>query len=328
MVAVNRRSCAAGLAALVAANGVGWAWTPPPAKAGVRPALRSASDWFAANLRAANGSARLRMGSAVRAGGDGLELRVPPRAVRTADQQGLIERTKAVFGSLVSVKVKSERMRPAACSYPFCDPPLRAGIRILIAQGSCTGGFLARSRIDGRLFQMTAGHCDVAPGLTWRTRFANSSAHEVGPIHRSVFGEAGDGSIMHVNNPAGWRSRAWVQVTDGPDTTANPEYPIRTDSRSASGMRVCVTGAWYGESNCGAVTALDVTVDYGDAVVTGLVEANICVASGDSGSPVYARNSAYGLVSGVSVSDPCDAVYEPIQTAENLLRVNIAHEVG
>jgi len=92
------------------------------------------------------------------------------------------------------------------------------------------------------------------------------------------------------------------------------------------GARVCVTGSWFGSSNCGFVDGVDVTVDYGDAVVSGLVSSTLCATFGDSGAPVYASNVAYGLISGGGAS--CETYFEPALTAENAMRVNIARDVG
>jgi hypothetical protein len=60
--------------------------------------------------------------------------------------------------------------------------------------------------------------------------------------------------------------------------------------------------------------------------VSGLVESSICSVPGDSGSPVFAGGVAYGVVSGNSGN--CRTYFEPVQTIERLMNVNVAHEAG
>lgn len=288
--------------------------------------IRAANGWVAASLRSANGNAMWRIGVREDLTARRLVITAPPESARTASQRKLVADISSRFGQFATVEVKEVRFTRLGCTYPFCNPPLRAGIEIDSSGVSCTGSFLARSRTDNKLYQMTAGHCNVNPGATWSTRFANREPHNIGPFHRSAYGPTGDGGIIRVSNPSGWRSRAWVLVTSGPDTTANANYPIRADGNSSVGQRVCVTGAQFGRTDCGTVTAVNVTADFGDAVISGLVEASICAIPGDSGGPVFAHNTAYGLL--IGTASLCDAVFEPARTEEDLLNVSISHDAG
>jgi len=215
-----------------------------------------------------------------------------------------------------------------ACAYPYCDPPLRGGIRILGGGGSCTGAFLARSRSDNRLYQFTAGHCAYFGGTgTWSTRFANGELHAIGAIgDRWRLGSAGDMAIIQVANPDGWRARTWVNVTASSYTSANQQYPIKADGGSWVGMRICTTGGSYGKSDCGNVQKLGVTFTAEGITVPNLGESNVCAVSGDSGAPMFASNTAYGLMSGGY--SLCDTVYQGIHAAENALNVNVAFDGG
>jgi hypothetical protein len=69
------------------------------------------------------------------------------------------------------------------------------------------------------------------------------------------------------------------------------------------------------------VTQVGVAFSYGGTTVRGLARANFCGTNGDSGGPVYAQNTAYGLhVAGASY---CDSYYQGIRPAQNLLNVDI-----
>ena len=76
------------------------------------------------------------------------------------------------------------------------------------------------------------------------------------------------------------------------------------------------------------MTRTDVTVTYRDRRVTvaGLAQANFCAFPGDSGSPVFANHVAYGVISGNAGS--CITYFEPVQTVERLMNVNVAHDLG
>ena len=288
--------------------------------------LKAAGAWVAARVDTADRSAHWLITAAARPDRQRLVVTVPPASSYTSAQLSFKAKAARVWRNTIAFRYKRIRPAPLACTYPFCDPPLRAGVRISASGVSCTGGFLARSRSDSKLYQFTAGHCGAATKGPWQTRFANRSLHNIGLVHNFMFDSSADASIIRVDNPAGWRARAWVQVTRSDYTTADPEYPIRAVGDSAIGMRVCVTGSWFGVSDCGVVDGVDVTVDYGDAVVTGLVSSTLCATFGDSGAPIYARNTAYGLLSGGAAD--CQTFYQPIRKAEDVMRVNVARDDG
>jgi hypothetical protein len=285
--------------------------------------LESIDAMLADALDGVNKGADWPLSAGLRPDINAVQLDVPVRTLLTPAQQSLVDSTVARFGSAVRVVTVHNRAQARACSYPFCDPPLRGGIRISNSGVGCTGAFIARSRSDGRLFQFTAGHCARAASDAWSTRFANGSIHVIGPVHNYVFSGSGDMAILTINNPSGWSPAARVFVTASPDTTRNENYAIRADSGSTVGMRICTTGGFYGRSDCGTVTQLGVTVTYGGVTVRGLGRGTFCGTGGDSGAPMYASNTAYGLqVAGFS---ECDSLYQGIRAAEDALNVNVAH---
>jgi hypothetical protein len=249
----------------------------------------------------------------------------------TAAERALVARAKAKYGALVRVLAEPDgtEATPADCSYPFCLPPLRGGIEIFSPNGqyACTGGFVAKSRVDGKLYQFTAGHCAAAGGSgNWWTSFPDHSAHNVGPVHHFIYGNSGDEAILSINNPTGWHlPQGWVYVTANPGvTTLNEEYPINSAQYSTQGARVCKSGAIYGKTTCGVVTRLGVQIQNGDGtVVKNLGEANFCTTNGDSGGPVFASHQAFGLVVAVNLHNSCDSFYQGIIGAENAMNVDI-----
>jgi streptogrisin C len=284
--------------------------------------LEAAASWLGSRLAAAGGPG---MGAGIDYSRNRVVLDVPAdRTLTTAERSLIGTATKRYAGLLVTAPVRGAAA-PAACnSGNYCDPPLRGGIRISSSAGSgCTLGFLARSRSDNKLYGVTAGHCG---GGTWSTRFSNNSAHVIGPRHSGHFGANGDAELITVNNPAGWNARAWVLVEASADTARDESYNIAAVGSSTVGMRICKSG-YAGNTDCGVVTRLGVSVDYGSTVVNGLGEANFCVIPGDSGGPNYASHRAYGLTSGyVPNASPCRSFYQGAAGAANLLNVNISTE--
>ena len=285
------------------------------------------NSYLAAGVRAANRGARSPVSVGLRADLNAVEVDEPPDSVVTPRQQAFVAKAVSDFGVNVrGVPSQGNVTTTLPCRDVFCDPPLRSGIWTYAGVTGCTGSFIARSRSDGRLFQMTAGHCRVVWNATWLTDFVNGVPHTIGRIHNSRFDSSGDLGITAVNNPPGWRSRAWVSVRGGQGTTTNPQYPIWDDASPVLGIRVCLSGAGSRLASCGVVTRTDVTLTYTDRRVTvsGLTEANFCPVPGDSGSPVFAGHVAYGVISGSS--GVCNGYFEPVQTIEKLMNVNVAHD--
>jgi hypothetical protein len=286
--------------------------------------LERGNAWLAGRLVAVNAGAGATLTAGIRPDRNAVELQLPAAGTLTAAQRGLVDEARLRLGSALLVGAYAGRATARACAYPYCDPPLRGGIRITNSGRGCTGAFIARSRVDSALYQFTAGHC-VAGGFTdsWSTRFTNGSTHVVGPRHNSRFASNGDMAILRINNPAGWTPRAWVYVTAGPDTTTDTTYHLSSDGASTVGMRICTTGAFFGRSDCGTVTQLGVTATYGGVTVTGLGRGSFCGTGGDSGAPMYASHVAFGLqTAGFS---QCDSLYQGITAAENAMNVNVLH---
>lgn len=265
----------------------------------------------------------------------------------TPAERALIARAKARYGNLVQV-VAQPAGRAIGTSLDctdkpgeqYCYAPLRGGIEIFrinsqgqLQPGYCTGGFIASSRTDGKLYQFTAGHCAVEDGTgTWWTAWPNGTKHAIGTVHNYVWGTSGDEAILNINNPTGWYlPQGWVSVLENPNnTTLNDEYPISSAQYSTQGARVCETGAASG-TVCGTVRALGVPWCYGSpgelcTWVFNLGEASFYAQPGDSGAPLYASHQAFGLV----VARGFDALhggnvtfYQGIIGAENSMNVNI-----
>jgi hypothetical protein len=285
--------------------------------------LDEANDWLADGLEKVNADAPATLTAGIRTDLNAVELQVPPSSKLTEGQRTLVAEARQRLAGLLVLTDSVGDATPRACAYPYCDPPLRGGIRINHPNAGCTGAFIAKSKVDDKLYQFTAGHCAYLNYTNWSTRFTNNSVHVIGPVWTWWWYSGGDMAILRINNVPGWNPQPWVLVTNGPDTTANSTYPIKSDKLSVLGMRICTTGAYYGRSDCGYVTQLNVTATYGGVTVKKLGRGSFCGTGGDSGAPMYAKHVAYGLqVAGYS---ECDSLYQGIRAAETKLNVNVLH---
>jgi hypothetical protein len=258
-----------------------------------------------------------------------IEVGIPKGAELTDAEKNLIETVEKDFGAaVVFEEYEGIAVTHQDCNDVYCDPPLRGGNRIHNSGTFCTNAFVARSRLDDKLYQFTAGHCAVYGGQdVWFTRFVDGSAHNIGDVHNFRYGSSGDMAILHVNNEPGWDSENWVHVKAGDDTTEDEEYEITSTSYSVIGQRICFTGSVTPSSDCGTVTQLDVTVTYDNDGVTvrNLGKATYCGTNGDSGGPVYASHKAFGIHSGgATIDGACvHSYYQGIRGAENTMNVDV-----
>jgi len=287
--------------------------------------LDAANRWLGDRLAAADAGARSSLAVGERTDENAVELDVPAGAALSNAQSALIQAARSRFGDALVMGTYAGQPTPRSCVYPFCDPPLRGGIRITSNGFGCTGAFIAQSRVDSKFYQFTAGHCGQASLGPWATLFTDGSGHLVGPIHHWEWNAGGDEAIMLVNNPVGWQlPSATVEVTAGPNTTADLQYAISSENFSVLGQRICTTGAFLGFSSCGTVTELELTTTYGGVTVNHLGRGSFCGVGGDSGAPMYASHVAFGLqVAGFS---ECDSIYQGILAAASVLNVNVLNQ--
>lgn len=156
------------------------------------------------------------------------------------------------------------------------------GQRINAANGGyCTSGFNAQNSSGGPVV-LTAGHCVKAGKPNW---VANGAL--LGSITDYDYPNA-DWSAITPN--AGWAQPNAVQ-------TANGIQQITAFSTPRVGQSICKTGA-TSNTTCGSVTAINVTVNYGDGPIYGLAQTSMYAAEGDSGGSVYDGATGVALISG------------------------------
>ena len=206
---------------------------------------------------------------------DTVVVKVPPGAKDPATRAFLAKARS--YGSMVSV-------RAAYGTLTTTGKDLKGGEEADSSDGYlCSVGFPAISSAGTPIF-FTAGHCTEG-----RPRFTRDGA-TVGTSRVSKYPMDDWGSVNVTDRS--WMLRGRVDRYDG-------DVRVRGWSNARVGTAVCKSGRtthW----TCGKITARNVSVNYGDGFVSGLIEHTACVEEGDSGGPVMAGNLAQGVISGAA----------------------------
>ncbi len=214
-----------------------------------------------------------------------------------------------------------------------CDPPMRGGVEIDEAgEGMpggfytvCTAGFKATGNTTGNRYVLTAGHC-YKNSADWSASGASPSyVHYLGHGDLGEYGANGDYARIQVTGYGTfWDVNPWpseVVFWGG-----NQNIPITSESSSYLGESVCHSGAGTMGSNCGVVTAIDLSTPYRDGTyLAHLTEATAPAIEGDSGGPVWNGNSAVGLVSG---GPPNAMLYQEVTQASEAMAVTVGPKMG
>ncbi|MGW6531270.1 putative Ig domain-containing protein [Streptomyces venezuelae] len=160
------------------------------------------------------------------------------------------------------------------------------------SESPCSIGFpVTRTSGGGKAF-LTAGHCtnDVNQPAYGKdgTRVGTSNSNGSG----SVNAREGDMGIVDVDQ-SGWSLAAKVAGWGKGDVA------VTGSAEAVVGTAVCHSGQTTGYQ-CGEVTKVDQSVDYGNVVIDGLSYSSACSAGGDSGGSYVtaAGGRAVGLHSG------------------------------
>ena len=252
-----------------------------------------------------------------------------------SDQQA-IRGAAAEAGPAVEVRrFPSKRFasEPVACKTTApraCGRPLRGGVSLtrdtfsIHVVGECSVGFKAEGNSYGNRFILTAGHCTNAFSK-WGSEDATGAFHAIGSVEESTF-PGGDWSKIKANGSTYWDWTPW------PSQVAHywedQERAINSEAWSYVGQYVCHSGTSTGTS-CGNVQAVGITASYG---VNNLTEVRqVCAAEGDSGGPVFAGNTALGLMSGADDELPiCEnyGLYVEITDATDAMGVTVGARIG
>jgi streptogrisin D len=163
-------------------------------------------------------------------------------------------------------------------------PLINGGRAIYVSQYRCSLGFNVRS--GSTFYFLTAGHCTNL-GSSWyedpaHTQFLGSTAGSSFPGDDYGIVQYANG-VKHPGSVYLWSGKRNIQ-------DATNAFVGESVQRSGS-----TTGL-----HSGTVQALNVTVNYQEGTVFGMIQTNVCAEGGDSGGPLFDQKHAVGLTSGGS----------------------------
>ncbi|MET8868590.1 S1 family peptidase [Nonomuraea sp. NPDC004580] len=176
-----------------------------------------------------------------------------------------------------AVRVEPSAARPA----PYAD--IRGGDGFMVeGKGRCIVGFTVRSGTTGGF--LTAGHCGERGDVA-----TTADGTPIGVFEASS--HPGD-DYAWVSLHPGWNPRGAV-------VALGTERPIRGAGPAPIGASVCQAtpiAGWH----CGVIQQRNVTVNFPEGVITGLVRTSVCAEPGTSGAPFVSGDQAQGLTVGGS----------------------------
>jgi hypothetical protein len=301
---------------------------------------RVAATW--SQLEAAQREWNARLSTTMRANGgstridptrNAVVVEVPDN-VPAASRSAL--RADAVGASVVVETVPAEEaaVRPNACAVPYCDQPIRGGVRINSTPESngsyyyCTAGFAATNP-QGLKYLITAGHCVLGTvskyyNPWWTLDSAGNTITLYGRANEAVGPNVGDVAVIGVRETQ--TLAPWVSVWGYTN-----EHPIvGVGGTSYLGQTHCGVGVSSG-MRCGQITMVhgSIYVDYaaqggGLTAVSPTDAVSVCSIPGDSGGPWTVSNWGTGIDFAGSTSCPTSgsSYFTPLSTAESVLGVN------
>ncbi|MBQ1017704.1 S1 family peptidase [Micromonospora sp. D93] len=204
------------------------------------------------------------------------------------------------FGAAVRFETSAGQIQP------------NVGISSGDSLGGCSVGFTATDYTFNYI--ITAGHCTQG-----YPHWTLPNGQDVGPSLESNYPENDFGLI--------WMNGSSVWATGTINLWNNTSRSIHGWATAVSGLSVCNSGRTTG-FRCGSVLRTNVTVNGTGGTVRQMVETNICTLGGDSGGPLFATNTAYGLNSHANRNgSQCNSTprtwHQPVGEAINAYQVVI-----
>ncbi|MEU5052302.1 S1 family peptidase [Streptomyces sp. NPDC021096] len=202
-----------------------------------------------------------------------------------------LEKAVAALGDKVAVKRTTGQLRPLIAGG---DAIWGSGVR-------CSLGFNVSK--GGQPYFLTAGHCGNA-SASWA---GSQGGARIGTVEKSSF-PGNDYALVKYTSSTDHPSA--VNLYDG------GRQDIAKAGEATVGQQVRRSGSTT-QVHEGEVTGLNVTVNYQEGQVRGLIGTSVCAEPGDSGGALFAGDTALGLTSGGSgdCSSGGETFFQPVPAA-------------
>lgn len=190
------------------------------------------------------------------------------------------------------------------------QPLIKGGQAIYVSQYRCSLGFNVKS--GDTFYFLTAGHCTNL-GSSWYSDAGHSKF--IGSTAGSSFPTNDYGIVQYAS---GVKHPGSVYLYGG------GKQNIKSAADAYVGEQVKRSGSTTGVHS-GVVQALNVTVNYAEGTVYGLIQTNVCAEGGDSGGSLFDGSKAIGLTSGGSgnCSSGGTTFFQPVTEPLNAYGVSI-----
>ncbi len=191
----------------------------------------------------------------------------------------------ALAAALVAVLVVLGAPAAGAAAARLTGGPLYGGMVMTDSSGfRCISGFNAHS--GSTYYVITASSC-TSSASSWYI-----GGDYLGPSAASGWPGGGYG-LIKVADPTHWQPQGAIRV-------AGATVQITGAGNATVGQQVCYGNETSSGVHCGTVQAVNVSVNFGDGVIYGLTQTNMCHQPGDTGSPIFSGSTAMGVLVGGS----------------------------
>ncbi|MEJ7630327.1 MAG: S1 family peptidase [Nocardioidaceae bacterium] len=188
-------------------------------------------------------------------------------------------------------------------------PLINGGKAIYVTQYRCSLGFNVTN--GSTYYFLTAGHCTNL-GASWYADGAHTKF--IGTRTGTSF-PRNDYGIVRFDNGVSHPGSVFLYSGKQNIADATNAYVGESVKRSGSTTHV----------RSGTVQALNVTVNYAEGPVYGMIKTNVCAEGGDSGGPLFDGVHAVGLTSGGSgnCSSGGTTFFQPVKEPLNVYGVSV-----
>jgi hypothetical protein len=216
-------------------------------------------------------------------------------------------RLLATYGDIVSVDTTSTSATSSSRTNDIA--PWFGGGKMTQGGTSCTLGFSATRRSDGKTVMLTAGHCG---GGTWKNGDGSATIGTASQVNW-LNGRQQDSMVIPVTSNSATIFSDPTSTTRSVTAIAPTTVPV--------GTLVCTDGVTDREVCSVKITALNQDVTYSGTTVTGLTKGHqtagkAAFSAGDSGGPVGATSgsnkiTAYGIINARVTTDASYGWFTP-----------------
>ncbi len=188
----------------------------------------------------------------------------------------------------------------AECAWPYCNKPIRGGVRINGGNYICTEGPMERDA-NGYPYILTAGHCTEDFGGTWWTKPATpANACNIGNPVAGAVAQHIDAVVISAPGACGTMASGIVEWR-----TQYEYYKVHGVVGAYAGLYECHPGA-ASVNECGTVEAVNtsavIAYKKGAILVEHLDRLCATAIGGDSGGPVQYGNSEWTYLTAITTA--------------------------